>query len=608
MSDFQFTDPRMLKAFRDLKQAVSCQQQGLFDEAEKIYARVIKKNPDYFDALHFYGLFKFQRCQYNDAFKIVAKAIKINPRSANAYNTFGVIQAHLSRHLEALVSFDAALKLEPNRVQALSNRCNSLNEIGRYQEAISFSDRVLAIDRNYLEVYLPRGAALLYCKRYEEALESYEQAIRLNPNLAMAWLGRGNVFYKLKRYDEAFAAYDKALSIKPDLEGAWLGRGNVFVDLKRYGEAFAAYDKALTLKADFSEAYNSRGALLYEFMQIENAIADYDKAIEIKPNDAEAYWNKSLGLLLIGKMDEGWKLFEWRWQTRSMRSSRRSFLQPLWLGIEPLAGKSVQLYSEQALGDTIQFCRYAKLVADLGAKVILEVPKPLMRLLANLSGVAQLVEEGSALPPFDFQCPLMSLPLAFKTDLANIPANIPYIKSEADKSEYWKEKLGERSKPRVGLVWSGGFRPNHPEVWRVNERRNIALAKLAALKDVDVEFYSLQKGQPAESELAELVKNNWDGPHIIDYTSELKDFSDTAALIDNLDSLISVDTSTAHLAGAMGKPVWILNRFDIDWRWLLDRSDSPWYPTARLYRQEIAGNWDDVVQRVRHDLISFFHS
>jgi hypothetical protein len=234
----------------------------------------------------------------------------------------------------------------------------------------------------------------------------------------------------------------------------------------------------------------------------------------------------------------------------------------------------------------------------------LEVPKPLMRLLANLSGVAQLVEAGSALPPFDFQCPLMSLALAFKTDLSNIPANIPYIKSEADKSEYWKEKLGERSKPRVGLVWSGGFRPNQPEVWRVNERRNIPLAKFAALKDVDVEFYSLQKGQPAESELAELNSNNWNGPHIIDFTSDLNDFSDTAALIDNLDLVISVDTSTAHLAGALGKPVWILNRFDTDWRWLLDRSDSPWYPTAKLFRQQRIEDWTGVIDQVKNELWS----
>jgi hypothetical protein len=203
---------------------------------------------------------------------------------------------------------------------------------------------------------------------------------------------------------------------------------------------------------------------------------------------------------------------------------------------------------------------------------------------------------------------LLSLPLAFKTDLSNIPANIPYLKSSLEKSLSWKEKLGERSKLKVGLVWSGGFRQNQPETWSVNRRRNIPLDKFASLKHPDIEFYSLQKGQPGESELAELKRNNWEGPDIIDFTSQLYDFSDTAALVDNLDLVITVDTSTAHLAGALGKPVWILNRFDSCWRWLLDRTDSPWYPTARLYRQETPEDWDSVVQRVKTDLNCFQRS
>jgi len=233
------------------------------------------------------------------------------------------------------------------------------------------------------------------------------------------------------------------------------------------------------------------------------------------------------------------------------------------------------------------------------------VQKPLMNLVARCPGVAQIAAEGSSLPPFDYQCPLMSLPLAFKTNLSNVPSDVPYLKSDPEKSRFWKEKLGEKNKLRVGLVWSGGFRPNQPEVWSTNNRRNIPLRKLAALNFSDIEFYSLQKGQPAESELAESIRDNWGGPEIFDFTNLLHDFLDTASLMENLDLVISVDTSTAHLAGALGKPVWILNRFDTDWRWLLDRSDSPWYPTVKLYRQEKAGEWDGVVQRVKADLIGF---
>ena len=198
----------------------------------------------------------------------------------------------------------------------------------------------------------------------------------------------------------------------------------------------------------------------------------------------------------------------------------------------------------------------------------------------------------------------MSLPLAFGTTLETIPANIPYLRANVEKSLSWKEKFGEKSKPRIGLVWSGGFRPNQPELWAVNNRRNIPLAKLAALKNPELDFYSLQKGQSPEAELAELKRSNWDGPNIIDFTGLLNDFSDTAALIENLDLVISVDTSTAHLAGAMGKPVWILNRFDADWRWLLDREDSPWYPSARLFRQQQIGNWEGVIDQVTNELRS----
>jgi hypothetical protein len=261
------------------------------------------------------------------------------------------------------------------------------------------------------------------------------------------------------------------------------------------------------------------------------------------------------------------------------------------------------LFEEQGLGDTIQFCRYVPLVAQRGARVILEVPPQLTRLAASLSGVAQVVETGHPLPAFDLHCPLLSLPLAFKTELATIPAAIPYLKADPDQSKAWQDRLGAKTKSRVGLVWSGGIRSNQPV--SVNQRRNIPLAKFAALKHPGVDFYSLQKGQPGESELTDLKRSQWSGPNILDFTGALKDFADTAAFIDNLDLVITVDTAAAHLAGALGKPVWILNRFDTDWRWLLDRADSPWYPTAKIYRQDTAGDWDSVLQRVKTDLIGF---
>jgi hypothetical protein len=301
------------------------------------------------------------------------------------------------------------------------------------------------------------------------------------------------------------------------------------------------------------------------------------------------------------RFEQGWRQFEWRKRLDAPLGLRR-YPQPVWLGAEDIAGKTLFIHWEQGFGDTIQFCRYAKLAQARGAKVVLSVQQPLVALLKELSPTIRIIGPGEVPAEFDYHCPLLSLPLALGTTVSTIPAAIPYLKSNAEKSLAWKERLGEKNKPRVGLVWSGGFRPNQTEAWNFNSRRDIPLAKLAVLKNPDIAFYSLQKGEPAESELAELIRDRWDGPDIIDFTSGLHDFSDTAALMANLDLIISVDTSTAHLAGALGKPVWILNRFDTCWRWFLQRADSPWYPTVKLYRQEKAGRWDDVVEQIKTDL------
>jgi hypothetical protein len=274
----------------------------------------------------------------------------------------------------------------------------------------------------------------------------------------------------------------------------------------------------------------------------------------------------------------------------------------LWLGKESLAGKTILLHGEQGFGDMLQFCRYSTLLAELGATVILEVPGALKSLLAGADGVAVCVGPTDAMPEFDYHCPLMSLPLAFNSTLNTVPAQVPYLRGNAEKTLYWREKLGPRRKPRIGLVWSGGIRPREPHLWHVNRRRNISLATLAVLLRPDMEFYSLQKGELAEAELREFAVGNSHGSQLIDLTSELRDFSDTAALVANLDLVVTVDTAVAHLAAALGKPVWILNRFDACWRWLVDRSDSPWYPTVKLYRQHRHGDWQGVLRQVAADL------
>ena len=485
------------------------------------------------------------------------------------------------------------------------NKAIQLHQMGNIQEAIQSYNTILPNNLSNAPLHYLLGVANKEIGNFRSSLEFLIQSILLDHCNPVVHNELGIVLRQFKLLNESLDSFDRAVALKLDYVEGLSNRGNILKELNRLDEALASYDRAIAIKPDYVDAHYNRSTTLQELMRLDEALAGYDRVIAIKPAHAKARLNRSLARLACGDFDKGWEEYEWRWKSETLGLEKRNVPQPLWLGKETLSGKTILLHSEQGLGDTIQFCRYASLVAKLGAQVVLEVPKLLTRLLSNLAGPAQLIEEGNALPSFDYHCPLMSLPLAFKSDVNSIPSDIPYIKSDPEKYEYWRAKLGTNRKPRAGLVWSGGFRPNQPGTWSVNERRNIPLAKLGPLRDVDVEFYSLQKGEPAKTELANLINNNWNGPHIIDFTSELNDFSDTAALIDNLDLVISVDTSTAHLAGAMGKDVWIINRFDTCWRWLLDRADSPWYPTARLYRQETAGNWDLVINRIKKDLLSY---
>ena len=487
------------------------------------------------------------------------------------------------------------------------NQGTALHQQGRLAEAERIYREVLQQQPNHFEALHLLGVIALQTRHPEPAVELIGKAIALNPEIAEAYFNRGLALQKLGRPEAALLSFDRAIALKPDFAKAYSNRGNALRDLQRYTAALASYDRAIALRPDHAEAYSNRGMVLGNLKRYTDALASYDKAIALKPDLAWAHWNRSLCLLLLGRFEEGWRLHEWRKKCVG-RNATRTFPQPLWLGKQDIAGKTLFLWWQQGFGDTIQFCRYATLAEARGAKVVMAVQQPLLELLKEVSPTIQIINQDEVPTDFDYHCPLLSLPLAFGTTLETIPANIPYLEANAEKSLFWQEKLGEKNKLRVGLVWSGGFRPDQPEVWAVNRRRNIPLAKLAALKNPDIDFYSLQKGQPAELELAELIRNNWDGPKIIDLTSLLNDFSDTAALIENLDLVISVDTSTAHLAGALRKPVWILNRFDTCWRWLLDRTDSPWYPTAKLYRQEKAGDWDAVIQRVKTDLTGLFAS
>jgi tetratricopeptide (TPR) repeat protein len=530
-------------------------QQGQFAQANQIYQQILGTHPTHFDALHLAGVLAAQTGKFTLAVDLIGRAIEINPKIADTY----------------------------------SNRGNALKEMKRFEEAVASHDMAIGIKPDYAEAYSNRGNALKELKRLEEAVASYDTAIAIKPDYAEAYSNRGVTLYELKRFEEAVASYDAAIAIKPDYAEAYSNRGNALNRFNRFEEAVVNFDKAIEINPGYAEAYSNRGVALYELKRFEEAVASYDMAIAIKPDYAEAYWNKSLALLVNGDFERGWNLYEWRWQSESS-DFKRDFVQPLWLGTENISGKTILLHAEQGLGDTIQFCRYAELVKAKGARVLLEVPSELQCLLAGLKGVDDLLVKDKVLPAFDYHCPLLSLPLAFKTDLTNIPSPKPYLDVSLQKRKEWAQRLAKKDKPRVGLVWSGstGHKNDH--------NRSLTLQQILPYLPLGIEYVSLQK------ELRTVDKHFIELSGIKHYGDEFKDFTDTAAICDLMDLVISVDTSVAHLAAAIGKTTWVLLPYAPDWRWLLDRDDSPWYQSMKLYRQYEDMEWGPVLERMIQDL------
>jgi hypothetical protein len=366
-------------------------------------------------------------------------------------------------------------------------------------------------------------------------------------------------------------------------------------ELKRPEEALASYDRALAVQPNYAAAHSNRGDTLKDLRRFSEALASYEKALALQSDLVNAHYGLSLCFLLTGDFARGWQKHEWRWET-DLKVAKRHFVEPLWLGAESIVGKTILLHAEQGFGDTLQFCRYVPLVAERGAHVVLEVPGELHKLMRTLPCAVQLVIQGSPLPAFDLHCPLLSMPLAFDTRLETIPTRVPYLSAPEYERSLWRSRLDQHDRLRVGLVWAGNPRKDQPAANRGDRHRSISFDQLAPILSIQgCEFYSLQKGDDAVAQL----RNNTQRGRVIDWTDDLRDFADTAALIENLDLVIAVDTSVAHLVGALGKPLWLLNRYDTCWRWLLDRDDSPWYPTARLFRQDATRTWDDAIMRVR---------
>jgi Tfp pilus assembly protein PilF len=573
-----------------LQQAVSLHQQGLWPQAQSLYEDLLRQHPGHFDALHLLGVIALQVGNPRRAAELISQAIAIHPGNPAFHSNLGNARRELGQLDAALASFDQAIAQKPDFAEAHSNRGNVLLALGQPDAARASYEKALSLRPDYAEAWSNRGNALQALGHLQAALASHDRAIALRPGYADAHYNRGTVLKDLKRPADAVASYDQALRLRPDHADAHYNRGNALKELDQLDAALASYERALQARPGHAEAHANRGATLLQLGQVAEAIASYDQALRLQPDLADAHWNRSLALLLAGDFARGWPGYEWRWKLPNMRLKPQRIDRPPWLGGEPLRGRTLLLHSEQGLGDAIQFCRYARLAADQGARVILQVPQVLAALMQRLHGVAEVVTEELPLPGFDLHCPLLSLPLAFRTGQDTIPGCGGYLASDPGRRAAWAARLGPRTGPRIGLVWSGSTGHLH------DRQRSLRLAELLPHLPAGLDCISLQK-EVRETDQAALQASG-----IRHVGTELQDFADTAALCDLVDLVISVDTSVAHLAGALGRPTWVLLPRIPDWRWMLGRDDSPWYASVTLYRQGPDRHWGPVLERLGHDL------
>jgi tetratricopeptide (TPR) repeat protein len=551
-------DVSALGAPGELNDAIKLHEEGRLAEAETIYQRILETQPDHFASLHLLGAVELQRCRYADAIRRIDAAISCNPNVAEAHN----------------------------------NRGTALRELKRFDEALTSHDQAIALKPDYAEAFNNRGNVLLEMKCLEEALAGYDKAIALKPGYAEALNNRGNTLLELARLDDALASFDAAIAFNPGYANAFNNRGNVLVELGRFDEALESYDKAIAHNPDHAGAFFNRASVLRELGRLDDAAASYDRAVALRSDYADALYGRAMLDLLRGRYREGLPNFEWRWKLQHIPQPP-GIDAPAWQG-EDLNGRHIVVYYELHLGDVIQFARYVPLLSERGATVTFVVPVNLVRLLRRLVTPAVTVV-GSIDPGtrFDFKCALMSLPLLFGTEVSAVPSRISYLSAEADLVARWKDEIGSHGF-KIGVSWQG--RPQ-----RTVDRRRFALADLAPLARVSgVRLISLQKNDGVDQ--LQAVPAGCSIETLSDFDSGPDAFIDTAAVMKTLDLVITSDTSIAHVAGALGRRTWVALKYVPEWRWLLDRDDTPWYPTLRLFRQQTIGDWASVFATMEREL------
>jgi tetratricopeptide (TPR) repeat protein len=567
-------------------------QLRMADEAMTAYDRAIAVRPDYAEVHFNRGTLLQQLGKAPAALESYEVALSMNPALTQAHCSRGDVLKALGRLDEALASYNQAIALKRDHAGAHAGRGLALMLLGEPDAALASFDAAIQLRPDSAGMFSSRAQAQAKLGLVAEARASHDQAVLLDPQDAAIHFNRGCFFSDLQEWNAAVESYRTAIALNPDHADAYCNLGHALQEAGQGDAALDSYSRALEINPGLSTAFNNRANLFRSRHQLAEALLDYRRTVALEPNAAEVHYNIAQLALLQGDFKEGWTEYEWRRLIQEALAVGARRPLPVWFGDHDLKGKQILLHAEQGLGDTIQFCRYVKLVADLGSRVTLEVQPPLFDLLGNLDGVAHLILSGEPAPSADCQCSLMSLPGAFRTTLETIPSDVPYLQADPHKVSRWREILGPRTRPRVGLAWSGN--PHN----RNDHKRSVELAQWIPLLPDECEYFCLQKGiREADRRIMSACGK------FTAVESYNANFTDTAALIETLDLVVSVDTSLAHLSGAMGKKTWILLCFLPDWRWLLGRRDTPWYPTATLYRQPVSGDWHSVMAEVRKDLL-----
>ncbi len=578
-------------------------KEGNLDEAKQKYDEILSVDSSHFDALQLSAILHKQIGHYHAAIDLFNRALKIRSSCSVVLCNLGVTYRAIGEREKALHAYSEAIRADSNNAEAHYNLGNLYKDEGKLAEAISAYEEAIKLNPNHADAFYNKGNAHKQLRELNEAYDSYTSVIKLCPNHAAAINNRGNVLKALGRLNEALLDYNDSIQISPGYVDPQNNKATVLHMLGELELAIELYSTIIKSNPNFAEAHFNLANVLKQLKRFQEAEANYDTAIKIKADYPIATWNRSLMFLQQGRYIEGWSGYEARTRIKEFRESFPEYEGREWRGEFDLAGKRVMIYSEQGLGDTIQFVRYLPLVREQGALVTFIAPKTLVSLVKSVDPFVTVLSKAVESIPFDFHCPLLSLPFIFRTTLENLPPKGPYLKPDLEKVRLWKNRLNHIKQLKVGLVWNGGHRPNNLDATEINLRRNISLKIFSAyFQHREVAFFSLQKGEPAESEIKGMESTYWPKGNFFNFSADLNDFADTAALIANLDLIISVDTSTAHLSGAMGKDTWLLNRFDTCWRWLEGRNDSPWYPTLRIFRQHTEGGWEVVLKEVSHRL------